>query len=164
MNIPRLGKGKDSAAISRRLIIVPFEARFSVDDPDFKPYIKYELRRQQAMEYLIVLGLKGLKRVLKNNRFTEGSKVQSQIKDYEYSNNPILGFFDEIGLDGIINEPTNKVHDLYKEYCLRDNLQAVSNIEFSRQVKRHFGLDIVEKKVSGKRYKIFVSKIADFES
>ena len=155
-NIPRLGKGKDSSAIARRLVIVPFEARFMPDDPDFKPYIKYDLRKQQSMEYLILLGIRGLKRVLTNQRFTEGSKVQRQIKDYEQANNPVLGFFDEIGLDGIVNEPTNKVYKSYQEYCIRDNLQPLSNIEFSRQTKKHFKLEIVDKKISGTKYRIFV--------
>jgi putative DNA primase/helicase len=157
-NIPRLGKGKDSAAIARRLVIVPFEARFTVDDPDFKPYIKYDLRKQSAMEYLILLGLRGLKRVLANQKFTESSKVQKSIDEYEEMNNPILGFFEEIGIDGIRNEPTNKVYKEYQEYCIRDNLQALSNIEFSRQTKKFFDLEIIDKKIKGVKYRLFVER------
>jgi putative DNA primase/helicase len=154
-NIPRLGRGKDSAAIARRLIIIPFDAKFSVDDPDFKPYIKYDLRKQSAMEYLILLGLQGLKRVLHNQQFTESSKVKNALNEYEETNNPILGFFKSVELSEILNEPTNKVYKLYQEYCIRNNLQSLSNIEFSRQVKRHFDIDIVDKTIKGKKYRIF---------
>jgi putative DNA primase/helicase len=158
-NIPRLGKGKDSSAIARRLIIAPFEAKFSPDDPDYKPYIKYELRKQPAMEYLIILGLRGLKRVLTNQRFTEGSKVQKELSEYKITNNPVLGFFEEAGLAGILNEPTNKVYRSYQEYCIRDNLQPLSNIEFSKQVKRYFNLAITDKKINGSKYRIFVEGV-----
>ena len=155
-NIPRLGRGKDSAAIARRLIIIPFDAKFSVDDPDYKPYIKYDLRKQSAMEYLILLGLRGLKRVLYNNQFTESSKVKGALKEYEETNNPILGFFKSIEITEILNEPTSKVYKLYQEYCIRNNLQSISNIEFSRQTKRHFDIDIVDRRVQGVRCRIFI--------
>lgn len=158
-NIPRLGKGKDSAAIKRRLIIVPFEAKFSVDDPDFKPYIKYDLRKQEAVEYLILLGLRGLKRVLDNLTFTASEKVDKSIDEYEELNNPVIGFFKEAIREDIKieNEPTNEVYKHYQEYCIRSNLQALSNIEFSKQVKRFFGFEIADKKIQGKKYRIFVA-------
>lgn len=70
-NIPRLGKGNDFSAVKRRLIIIPFNAKFSKDDPDFVPYIIDELKAQTAIEYFIVLAIEGLKRVLANKAFTE---------------------------------------------------------------------------------------------
>ena len=158
-NIPRLGRGKDSAAIAKRLIIIPFNAKIDRNSANFKPYIKYDLRKQEAMEYLILLGLRGLKRVLFFNRFTESSKVQSALDEYEITNNPILGFFRSIELNEILNEPTNQIYKLYQEYCIRDNLQPLSNIEFSKQMKRYFNLEIVDKKVRGTKYRIFIERI-----
>ena len=64
------------------------------------------------MEYLILCGLRGLKRVLENKKFTTGERVQRELEEYEESNNPILGFFKEITLDNILNESTK---DVYKE-------------------------------------------------
>lgn len=157
-NIPRIGKGKDSAAILRRLVIIPFDARFSPDDPDYHPFIKYELRQQESIEYLIQLGIQGLKRVLQNQKFTESEKVQSEIDEYEENNNPIIGFFKSIEKDEIENEPTNQVYRQYQEYCLANSLQALSNIEFSKQVKRYFDFDVVDKRVVGKKCRIFISK------
>lgn len=157
-NIPRIGKGKDSAAVLRRLVIIPFDARFSPDDPDYHPFIKYELRQQESIEYLIQLGIQGLKRVLQNQKFTESEKVQSEIDEYEENNNPIIGFFKSIEKDEIENEPTNQVYRQYQEYCLANSLQALSNIEFSKQVKRYFDFDVVDKRVGGKKCRIFISK------
>ena len=157
-SIPRLGKGKDSAAIARRLVIIPFEARFSVDDPDFKPYIKYDLRKQPAIEYLILLGIQGLKRILLNQKFTESNKSNEQLKEYEETNNPVLGFFNEIDKSEVENEPTCDVYKKYQEYCLANSLQPLSNVEFSKQVKRFYDVVVIDKKINGKKYRIFAAK------
>lgn len=157
-NIPRIGKGRDSSAILRRLIIVPFNAKFSSTDSDYVPFIGDLLKSQEAIEYLIQVGIKGLKRVLFNRKFTESEKVQKELEEYEENNNPILGFFKETEKDSIENEPTNQVYKAYQEYCLANSLQPLSNGEFSKQVKKHYDLIIVDKKISGKKYRIFVSK------
>lgn len=80
-NIPRIGSGQDSSAIMNRLIIIPFNARFSKSDPDFDPFIKYKLRKESSIEYLIKLGLEGLKRVLTNG-FTISEMVEKELRDY----------------------------------------------------------------------------------
>lgn len=155
-NIPRI-KDK-SGAVLDRLVIIPFDARFSRDDPDFDPYIKYKLIQEDALEYLIVLGINGLKRVLENQAFTKSDKVTKSIQEYEESNNPILLFFKEIDTDEIINEPTKEVYQKYNEFCLANSFTPMSNIEFSKQIKKRFNLDIVNKTVKGKKYRIFVKK------
>lgn len=157
-NIPRIGKGRDSSAIMRRLVIVPFNARFDETNPNFKPFIGDSLKGQESMEYLIQLGIQGLKRVLTNRKFTTSEKVQAELQEYEETNNPILGFFrecenEEVQLE---NEPTNKVYKKYQEYCIANTLTPLSKGEFSKQVKKHFDFVIVDKKVNGKKYRIFV--------
>lgn len=155
-NIPRI-KDK-TGAVQRRLTIIPFDARFSADDPDFNPYIKHLLKTDEVMEYLINIGIAGLKRVLTNRKFTTSSKVQKAMDEYEENNNPILGFFKECEDEEfrIENEPTNKVYKRYQEYCLANSLQPMSNIEFSKQVNRILNMRIEDKKISGKKYRIFV--------
>jgi len=155
-NIPRI-KDK-TGAVLRRLIIIPFDAKFSVNDPDYKPYIKYELREQESIEYLINAGIQGLKRVLENQQFTSSTKIEEELQEYEETNNPIIGFLKEFGEDAIENEPTNLIYKRYHEYCLSNSLQAMSNIEFSRQVNKRYDFTIVDKKIEGKKYRIFVKK------
>jgi len=155
-SIPRI-KDK-TGAVLRRLIIIPFDAKFSVSDPDYKPYIKYDLREQEPMEYMINIGINGLKRVLENRQFTVSTKVELELQEYEESNNPILGFFKEVGEDLIENEPTNLVYKRYNEFCIASNMQPMSNIEFSRQVNKRFDFAIVDKKIDGKKYRIFMKK------
>lgn len=155
-NIPRI-KDK-TGAVQRRLIIIPFEANFSKDKKGFDPLIKYKLQGAETMEYLIQLGIAGLKRILSNRAFTTSQKVQKQLDEYEENNNPILGFFKECEDEEfqIENEPTNKVYKRYQEYCLANSLQAMSNIEFSKQVNRILNFKVVDKKINGKKCRIFI--------
>lgn len=157
-NIPRI-KDKTGAVLDR-LIIIPFNARFSKDDPNFDPYIKYKLQAPEVMEYLIVLGLQGLNRVLTNDGFTKSAAVQQEMDDYEETNNPILSFFRECEQEEfqIENEPTNKVYKRYQEFCLANSMQPMSNIEFSKQVNRLLGFTIMDKKINGKKCRIFIAK------
>ena len=154
--IPRM-KDK-TGAVQRRLVIVPFDAKFTPNDADFRPFIKDELCEQSSMEYLIQLGLNALKRVLTNAAFTTSSRVQGQLDEYEQNNNPIIGFIQEIGLDGIINEATDTVYRRYKEYCISNNFQALSKIEFSRQICKRCGLTSGAKYIKGRKTRIFVEE------
>lgn len=153
-NIPRI-KDK-SGAVLDRLVIIPFDAKLSRDDPDFDPYIKYKLIKSDALEYLALLGIKGLKRVLENQCFTTSSKVMKSIEEYEETNNPIHLFFKEIDVEEIENEPTNKVYAKYNEFCLANTFTPMSNIEFSKQVKKRFDFEIINKTIKGRKYRIFV--------
>lgn len=159
-SIPRLGKGRDIKAILRRLVIIPFNANFDETKSDFKPFIGDDLKGQESMEYLIQLGIQGLKRILANRKFTTSQKVQDELDEFEESNNPIIGFFKECQNEDfeIENEPTNKVYKRYQEFCVANSLTPLSNGEFSKQVKKYFDLVIVDKKISGKKYRIFVKE------
>lgn len=152
--IPRM-KDK-SGAVLDRLVIIPFDAKFSDTDPDYDPNIKYKLLEKESLEYLAILGLQGLRRVLNKNAFTVSGKVEASIEEYKESNNPIEVFFKEVGEGEIVNESTNSVYTKYNEFCLANGFTAMSKIEFSKQVKRRFGVEIVNRMVSGKRYRLFV--------
>ncbi len=156
-SIPRI-KDK-SGAVLDRLIIIPFNASFSKKDPDFDPYIKYKLRSNEAMEYLIQLGIKGLKRVvIKNSGFTNSARVEAELKEYEENNNPIIGFFNEISEDEIINEPTENVFRKYKIYCANNGFTAMGKNEFSKQVNKFYGFKTESRNINKKPIRIYVKK------
>lgn len=153
-NIPRI-KDKTGAVISR-LVIIPFNAVFDKNDPDYDPYIKYKLQTENAMEHLINLGLDGLRRVLNNYAFTESENVQQALEEYEEFNNPILLFFKDINRDDLLNNSTRDAYRRYQRFCAENNFNAMSNIEFSKKVKQKFGVEIADKKINGKKYRVFV--------
>ena len=156
--IPRLGRGRDSKAIIDRLIIVPFNASFNKDTAGFSPFIKYQLRSEDCMEYLVKIGIDGLKRVLQNNSFTMTDAIEKELAEYEETLNPITTFFDEVGIDGFMNEPTKKCYRRYDQFCFENALKPVSHIEFSKSVKEYFDLTIKTLRYEGKPTKIFTKK------
>lgn len=153
-NIPRI-KDK-SGAVLDRLIIVPFNAVFDKTAPDYDPFIKYKLHKTEVIEALIQLGLDGLNRVLTNQAFTINAAVQKELEEYEENNNPIVLFFKEVGESKIINSTTSGCYRDYKEFCVANSFTPMSQIEFSRTVKRTFGCETQEKKIDGKRYRVFI--------
>jgi putative DNA primase/helicase len=84
--------------------------------------------------------------------------MQEELTEYEESNNPIIGFFREVENDEIKveDEVTSSVYRTYNEWCLSNSLQPLSHGEFSKQVKKHFGFKITDRKINGKKYRIFV--------
>lgn len=162
-DIPRM-KDK-TGAVLRRLVIIPFNARFSkylpdgvTIDPDFDPFIKYKLIQKESIEYLIKLGVEGLKRVITNNEFTKSEKVQNQLDEYEEENNPILAFINDTGVDRIENEPTADVYKRYQVFCADNSMQPMSNIVFSKQINKRLGFRVIQKKLNNKNCKIFVAE------
>lgn len=159
-DIPRM-KDK-TGAVLRRLVIIPFNARFSkylpdgvTIDPDFDPFIKYKLIQKESIEYLIKLGVEGLKRVITNNEFTKSEKVQGQLDEYEEENNPIIAFIANCGVDMIENEPTNEVYKRYQVFCAENSMQPMSNIVFSKQINKRLDLEISIVKLNGQTRRIF---------
>lgn len=159
-DIPRM-KDK-TGAVLRRLVIIPFNARFSkylpdgvTIDPDFDPFIKYKLIQKESIEYLIKLGVEGLKRVITNNEFTKSEKVQGQLDEYEEENNPIIAFIADCGVDMIENEPTNEVYKRYQVFCAENSMQPMSNIVFSKQINKRLDLEISIVKLNGQTRRLF---------
>lgn len=97
-----------------------------------------------------------MKRVLGNAQFTTSTRVQGQLDEYEENNNPIIGFINEVGVDGIENEATDSVYRRYKEYCIANNFQALSKIEFSRQITKRCGFTTVPKWIRNRKTRVFV--------
>lgn len=147
-----------TGAVLDRIVLVPFKATFSKDDPDFDPYIKYKLHSPEVMSHLINIGLKGLERVLANRAFTMPEVVVKEIEDYHVANNPVLGYFDDTPVDEVVNESTALVYDYYMAWAIRNNLKPLGQNEFTRQANKHYGLTSKTCRVNGKRVRIFVKE------
>lgn len=157
-SIPRMGKGKDFNAIKRRLIIIPFNARFSKDDPDYVPYISDRLKTQQAMEYLILLGLKGLDHILENRGFTESEASRKELIEYEITSNPIVGFMAEYDEGDIINQPSTEIYKLYMLYCNDNKLAAIGRRQFVTQLCKQLNLTSKQLRIDNERVQVLVKK------
>lgn len=156
--LPRLGRGKDSAAVMDRLVIIPFEAKFTKQDPDYDPFIKYKLRGEDVMEALIAKAVPALREVLAEQEFATCDKIKQNIEEFEISNNPILEFFEELDECDYLNEPIKGVYQKYCSFCLSNNLQAMSAIEFQKQMKKQFDLIVKNVMVNGKKVRVYFNE------
>lgn len=145
-----------TGAVLDRIVLVPFKAQFSKDDPDFDPYIKYKLRSPEVMGHLINIGLKGLERVLANRSFTTSEAVEVELEAYAVANNPVLDFFHETPVDEVVNESTASVYDDYVSYAIRNNMKPLGQNEFTRQANKYYGVTSKTVRVNRKRVRLFV--------
>lgn len=152
--IPRM---KDrTGAVLRRMVIVPFNATFSKNDPDYDPYISWKLKDQAVMEYLVKIGLDGLKQILINRSFTQSQKVDEEIKEYTEYNNPILLFLKEVEKEEIINQETKLVHSRYEIFCQENGFQGMGLATFSKEITRQLNCMIKDKRIQGRKARVFV--------
>lgn len=154
-DIPRM-KDK-TGAVLRRLVIIPFNARFTKEDPDFDPYITWKLRDENVMKYMVRLGVEGLRRVIANNGFTNSEKVEKEIASYEVQNNPILLFLQERERHEIENQPTKEVHMGYRVFCLENGFQEMTLANFSKEICKRLKLQVVRRRINGKLVGIYVN-------
>jgi len=151
--MPRIND--QSHGFMRRLIIIPFNARFSAADPDYDPFIKDKLLTENGMKYLLKLGIDGLKRLLANKRFTNSTKVSEQLREYEGINNPVLLFAESFD---IANQAVSDVYLKYATWCRENGLSPVSNINFGRILSSKNLYKGVVKRVDGKPIRIYVKQ------
>lgn len=151
-NMPRMSD--KTGAVIDRLIMIPFDRTFKETDADFDPFIRYKVMKEESLEYLVSLGIKHLKNVLTRNKFTECEKVNKQNEEYDMINNPIKMFFESTDFEGKV---TKDVYLQYCLYCTEGGFKPITQIEFSRQVCRHFGYQVVDKRIDGQRYRVFSS-------
>lgn len=150
-------KMKDkSGAVLDRLIIVPFNATFDKNDDDYDPFIKDKLSTDDALEYLALLGVKALKRILKNQEFTHSSKVEEELKEYQESIDNITYYLNYTDINDFIDEEITDCYDEYKLFCLNNSFIASDVREFSKRVVKYYNL--VSTRYGRKQTKIYRKK------
>lgn len=144
-----------SGAVLRRLILVPFNASFTPSDADFDPYILDKLTTESAMEYLLLLSLKGLKSVLHNKDFSYSDQSADMIEEYSIENDPILSFLDEY--DGeLIGVSTKDLYQSYHGFCIDNGIKLpLTHATFVKNMCRTKKLTIKRKMLNGKNFRIF---------
>lgn len=148
--LPRINDLSDG--LKRRIIFIPFNAKFSKKDNDYDPWIKDKLLTNSSLEYMLKIALEGLDRILMNKEFTNCEACDEVWSEYEQVNNPVVAFVDESDIDG------QTVEDVYKQYqvwCIEGGLKSLSKNVFSREVKKR-GYNTDEREyVNGKRTRIY---------
>lgn len=144
--IPRFN-GSGLTAIKDRLVIIPFEARFTKDGDNYNPNIIKDLISKSAIEYLVKLGVQGLQRIIQNQGFTEPDAVTKELDDFEVNNDSILAWLNSIKTsdDDSIHEVVDaqvvgrNFDDIYAEY---EGFCVMEGIRESMIARRNFSKEI----------------------
>lgn len=153
--VPRIND--TSSGLYRRLVIVPFKAVFSPSDEDFDPFISDKLISQSSMEYMLVLAIKGLKRLLKKSDFSTSKSITQELEQYQEENNPIISFIKDDDYK-IENEVTTDVYRIYQVWCVENGFKQMGKIQFSREVCKQTGLITKQQRVDGSRKSFFIKE------
>lgn len=158
-NIPRM-KDKTGAVLNR-LVIIPFNARFTKYlpsgeiDPDYNPKIRYELVEQSSVEYLIRVGVEGLKRIIENQGFSKSDATEQMAEEYDLMNNPIKGFFAEQDEGYIFRETVQDIFTRYQLYCNDCGIKPETKISFGKTVAEMFQVESKNTRVNGKQVRFY---------
>jgi putative DNA primase/helicase len=129
----------------RRIVIIPFNAVFSENNPNFDPNIIEKVSTEEAKSYLFNIALRGLANILKNNYITIPNEVQTLVRNYEIDNNSVLQWIED-NMNNIEGRIVNEVYTDYCLYCSNNNQAAVQLRKFNTEImKRHSDLYIINK-------------------
>lgn len=148
--LPRINDLSDG--LKRRILFIPFNAVFDKKDKDFDPFIKDKLTTDDALEYLIKLGMNGLYRILNNNEFTSSKSSDAVWKEYEEINNPVVAFINDKNIE---NQQVDDVYRQYSLWCVEGGLKPLSKIAFSREVNKHGYNSKTRVTIDKKQYRVF---------
>lgn len=128
---PRLGD--NTYGMYRRLFPLRFNATFKREDPDFDPDIGEKLAREESVEYLCVLGVEGLRRVMAQHELTPNETSRKILADIEVDNSTIIQWIVAGNLteDDIVNRGTQEVYNDYKEWCQENGVSFVGSRKFN---------------------------------
>ena len=124
-------------AFFRRFIIIPFEQTIPEEERD--PELANKIiasERSGVFNWM----LDGLKRLLKNKRFTESEIIRRQIEEFRYQRDTVAVFLDQKNnyVPSVLKkERLSDIYDSYTLFCIRNKVRAVSLIAFSRKLKSY---------------------------
>ena len=147
----------------RRWLLIPFNARFSVDDEDYDPMIVDKITSPTALSYLLNIGIRGAQRLIKNGSFTEPQSVKDALEAYKADNSTTLSWIDdkELNDEYFLTKPRDVCYSEFADWCKVSGIKSANvtgKKTFFKEVAQKF--DFEEKpqqKSDGKRY--FILKI-----
>lgn len=169
-----------TGATARRIIIIPFKNSFTQANKDYDPYFLDKIKNPECMEYLIKVGIEGLKRVLKNKGFSETQETQQLLKEFNENNNPVIEYVDY--LENEAENPMQLKHIIenyscmtiyegtewsvetqkqivgFKNWSVSNGLKTIALKSFIKSMKLHFKLETGRKKKNGRKETYFFIK------
>ena len=140
----------------RRWMIIPFNARFSSDDPDYDPLIEDKITTPEALSYLLNIGIRGANRLIRQGRFTEPQSVKDALEAYKADNSTVLSWIEDKDLseDYFLDKPRDVTYSEFADWCKISGIKSANvtgKKSFFKEVAQKFDFEVKQKK-DGKRY------------
>ena len=140
----------------RRWMIIPFNARFSSDDPDYDPLIEDKITTPDALSYLLNIGIRGANRLIRQGRFTEPQSVKDALEAYKADNSTVLSWIEDKDLseDYFLDKPRDVTYSEFADWCKISGIKSANvtgKKSFFKEVAQKFDFEVKQKK-DGKRY------------
>lgn len=128
--LPRISD--PTGAVQNRLVIVPFNAKFTTPNLNMLE----ELCTEDAAQWALYWGALYFSEAVKRKSYTLPAASREAAKEYAESNNPILMFireqYDEPEeLDG---KSVKEVYDLFVEFCRSETISPFGRLTFTRRL------------------------------
>ncbi len=81
-------------------------------------------------------------------------RPMAELKHYMHQSKSLFPFLESVPENEINHQPTNKVYQAYLQHCKENQVVPLGQIDFSRKLSS-FGLKITDKKMCGKKRRIF---------
>lgn len=157
--IPKVSDQSDG--IYRRLVFIPFNAKFSKQDFDYDPLISEKLKANDVLSTLLNKAILGAKRLITNNGFTEPQSVKSALEDYKIANSLVLTWINEESLNKMdfVDHKTRDKYSKFQVWCSMYNHKDIPSITiFNQEIRKKYGLETPQKKSDGKQFQYFKEK------
>lgn len=147
----------------RRWLFIPFNARFSSKDPDYDPLIEDKITTDNALSYLLNLGIKGAERLIRKGKFTEPKSVIEALEAYKNDNSTTLSWIEDrdLEIDYFIDNSTDKLYAEFTDWCklsgIKSSMITGKKTFYKEVISKYDFEDKPRQKKDGKRY--FIVKI-----
>lgn len=119
----------------RRVIIIPFDAKFTPGSPNYDPMIGEKVSTEKAKSYLLKIAIKAAINILKRGCIFIPEVVKNEIFKYEMGNNNVLSWLYEN--KNIENKDVNETYSDYCIHCVRNNNIPYKMSKFIEEIIRH---------------------------
>ncbi len=147
--------------MAERLILIPFNARFTKEDPNYDPKIKEKLTTPEALTHLLNMALRGYHRLVYQRGFTKPKAVEELLTEYFSELTPVRRWIKDEGLEmkDFIDQPAAEMYSEFKGWAnLTGDGANISQRIFNSEVKNLFDLRVEPMWKNGKTQRCFVSE------
>ena len=131
----KIPEGPKDPAFYERFCLIEFGNKFRGTDKDDKRLIQ-KLTTDAELSGFLNVALEGLKRLYENDKFSYNKTFEETEREYILNSNPVAFFMEKNTVVSDQDIESTILYLSYADWSTKNNIPRVSNIEFSRRLKK----------------------------